>query len=60
MGFREHMNRKRHGIKENDRCYMCNNKAQRKCSKCKQKICNNCQSKKNGLCYKCDIIDLEK
>jgi hypothetical protein len=59
MGRIDRLKRKRRGINEIDRCYMCNNKAQRRCNKCKQKICNNCQSKKNTLCYKCDVIEVK-
>lgn len=45
--------RKKHNIKEIDRCYLCNNKAQTKCKTCKQKICNDCLIEKKFICYKC-------
>lgn len=51
--------RKKKGIHEIDKCYLCNNKAQNKCNYCGQKICNNCNSKiNNKRCYKCDVIEV--
>lgn len=53
--------RKKQGIREKDKCYLCNNKAQMKCSRCKGKICNDCRSMNdNHKCYKCDVLEVEK
>jgi hypothetical protein len=49
----KHILRKRKGIKETDKCYLCSNKAQIKCNNCKEKICNNCKEENENMCYKC-------
>jgi hypothetical protein len=51
--------RKLNGIKEIQKCYLCNNKAQLKCKKCNSPICNDCISNKI-YCYKCDILEVKK
>lgn len=48
--------RKKNGVKELDKCYLCNNKAQTICLGCGLKICNDCKEK-NKKCYKCNCED---
>jgi hypothetical protein len=53
--------RKKQGVKEWSRCYLCNNKAQAKCNDCRSNICNDCKSNLNKTkCYKCDIIEIKE
>lgn len=52
MSFKRRM-RKRKGISEIDKCYLCNNKAQDKCPMCFQPLCNRCMSEVKPFCYKC-------
>lgn len=53
--------RKKNGVKELDKCYLCNNKAQLKCKLCTENICNDCRSLlDNKKCYKCDVLEVKE